>query len=332
MKARVRASRQSDGPKWPRQVKLSLCMAAGLCLAAVSHAGASDDPDRFSLWIDLYLGEPVSYNEVLGDLAGVRVIYLGERHRVQRHHDLQAQLVADLAKRGVPLVLGLEQLSSPEQPVLDRYWQGKIDFDELASQTQWAKSWGNYAQYKPVLEAARKAGAVILALNARTEVIRQVARGGGVARLDPALRRELPAELRTDDPPYERLLNLQMMVHAATNSKRLRPMVEAQIARDEAMAATLAGYLQSPAGRGRTAVVLCGAGHVAYGLGMPERVRRRIDGLKDRILLMSESGDVELTPAERAAARAIDITHEQLREIGRPVADYLYATSPRQKR
>ena len=106
----------------------------------------------------------------------------------------------------------------------------------------------------PAPPTPRRATSPILALNARTETIRQVARSGGVDRLDAAVRRELPAEIQLKDPAYEKYLNQQMMVHMSASPERLRPMVEAQIARDEAMAATLASFLQSAAGKGRTAV------------------------------------------------------------------------------
>jgi len=115
-----------------------------------------------------------------------------------------------------------------------------------------------------------------------------------------------------------------MMVHASATPQTLRPMIEAQIARDEAMAEALATFLESQQGQGRKMLVLCGAGHVAYGLGLPTRVRRRLPDVKDRIVLFSESGDVRLSPEEKAQARAIEITHEQLRELRQPIADYLW--------
>ncbi len=73
--------------------------------------------------------------------------------------------------------------------------------------------------------------------------------------------------------------------------------------------------------------MLCGSGHVAYGLGMPSRVRRQLPQISDRVVLLSESGDLELSAEERAVSRPIQITHEQLLAIRRPVADYLHATS-----
>ncbi len=260
---------------------------------------------------------------MLADLATADAIYLGEFHTIPRHHEIQAEIVNDLAQSGAKLALGLEQMESSQQPKLDRYNRGEIDFQQLAETTDWARRWENYQQYRPVLEAARKGKIPVVALNATSETIRQVARSGGVEHLTAELRKELPTEMQLHDPAYEKLLSLQMMVHVAAMPKTLRAMIEAQIARDEAMAATLAAFLNSQAGRGRKMVILCGAGHVAYGLGTPARVRRRLPAMKDRIVLLSESGELQLSPEEKAQAREIEITHEQLRQIKQPVADYL---------
>jgi uncharacterized iron-regulated protein len=309
-----------------RKTQMLLLNVLFLMAAIASVASADEAKPRRSMWIDLASGEPLGYENVLDDLAGAGVIYIGERHTLQRHHDIQQHILDDLAKRKIPLVLGLEQLESYQQPILDRYNRGEIDFDEFARKSDWAKHWDNYRQYRPIVETARKHDVPVLALNARAETIRQVARGGGVERLEAKLRAELPAEMQLDDPLYAKLLSLQMMVHAAANPERLRPMIEAQIARDESMAAALCEYLKSPAGKGRTAVVLCGSGHVAYGLGTASRVRRRLPEIKERIIVMSESGEVELSPAMKAQARPITISHQQLRDLGRPLADYLQVT------
>ncbi len=306
-------------------------LARVICLAALSGGAAAAEPAadaaRLSIWVDPYRGEPVPHEAVLADLAGVRVVYLGERHRLVRHHAMQAQIVAELAARGKQLVVGLEQLEAAQQPLLDRFNAGELDFEQLAEATDWARRWGNYEHYHPILYAARKAGAPVLALNAPAETIRQVARGGGVAELAPELRTQLPEKMVLDDEPYGRLLGIYMHVHLAATPERLRPMVEAQIARDEHMADVLARFLQSAEGKDRLAVVVCGVGHVSYGLGMPARVRRRLDDAPDRIVVFSESGDVDLTPEEQAVSRPITITHEQLRAMGRPIGDYLYITT-----
>jgi uncharacterized iron-regulated protein len=308
------------------------CCPTLLLIVASSFSAPADEGRRESIWIDLVAGEPVEYAEMLEDLAGSRVIYLGERHTLARHHQIQSQLLANLAARKLPLVLALEQIEAHHQPAVERFNRREIDFSGLAEAIDWPHRWTNYQQYRSLLETARRHGIPVLGLNARPETIRQVARGGGVARLPAETRKELPPQMQLADPLYEKLLAAELSVHMAATPERLRPMIEAQIARDETMAEVLAGYLRSEQGRGRTAVVICGAGHAIYGLAMVARVRSRVAGMRDRIVLLSESGDVELSPEEKAATRPVEITHQQLRELNQPAGDYLHATEIRSQR
>lgn len=305
-----------------------ILLVVGMAVPAFVSAA---EPRRCSLWVDPYRGEPLAYEEVVEDLAGVRVVYLGEAHSLERHHELQETILRDLASAGKSLVLGLEQLERYQQPQLDRYNRGEIDFEELARLTDWENRWSGYEQYRSLVKAARELGIPVLALNARAETVRQVFRSGGVDKLDKKTRGELPDDMQLEDPPYERLLNLQLMVHMAVDEERLRPMREAQMTRDETMAAAVADYLQSAEGKDRSAVVICGTGHAAYGYGIPSRVRRRMPGVTDRIVVPSQSGDVELSEAAMAATRDVKITHEQLREIGRPIGDYLHVTAVKER-
>ncbi len=301
-----------------------LVIAVLLPLSALSTGGCTTiSGRRCSFWIDMYSGEPVLREDMLEDLAGARVIYIGECHTLARHHKTQRRIVSDLA-RGVPIVLAMEQMEAFNQPALDRYAAGEISFEELAKQTDWAERWANYQQYRHVLETARKTGAPMVALNARAEIIREVGRKG-LDGLDAEQREQLPSEMSFDDPMYERHLRIRMMMHASVEEDRLRKMFEAQVSRDEAMADRLAAFMQTEQAEGRTAIVLIGAGHVSHGLGTPDRVRRRMPGIEDRIIVLTESGDLKLPPKVKAMMREITITHEQLRHLQRPFADYLFA-------
>lgn len=292
-------------------------------LAAASSAFAASDPSEF--WLDLIRGDEATHDEVFADLATVDVIYVGEIHTIDRHHTVQLGVLRELAARGIPASLCLEQLPSRDQPVLDRYSAGELTFDQLATELDWAKKWRNFADYRALVEFARQHRFPVIALNAPSDLIRAVSRGGGLAKLSPEQRAQLPAEIDLDDPLYEKLLNLQLAVHLAMDPNRLRPVFEAQVARDEAMAEAIAKAraLTGPDGRPRVAVVAIGSGHVRYGLGTPERVARRLPGIKDRILLATESGQLKLSAAEKAAARDITITHADLRALARPPGDYL---------
>lgn len=312
--------------------RLASLLAIAVILASASvpparaaEAGVEADSARCSLWIDLYTGEPASFAEILDDLHQARVIYLGEGHTLERHHRIQADVISGLADRGDSLVLGLEMLETYMQPEVDRYWKGEIPFDTLATHVNWGKRWRNYEQYREPIEAARRRGIPILALNARREVVHAVGMEG-LDKLPAADRAQLPAEIVFDQPMYEAQMNTVLQVHAKAMGAPglVKTMYQAQVVRDETMASTLAEYLQSDTGRGRRAVVILGAGHCQQGMGTPFRVRRRIPGITDRIIVMSQSGDVELSEAEKKLASDVEITHSQLGHLQAPLADYLH--------
>lgn len=297
-------------------------LLAGLLLFTGRTAALAADPHEF--WLDLAEGEELAEAHVIDDLATAGVVYVGEAHTIARHHALQLHLLQSLAARGLPLVLCLEQLEARMQPALDRYNKGEIDYDTLAREIDWAKKWKNYLDYRALCEFAHAHEIPLRALNAPAEVIRAISRGGGLAQLPVDQRAVLPPEIVLDDPAYERMMNLQLAVHLAMDPEKLRPVFEAQVARDETMAANIfLGRHDGAGDKPRTAFVVIGGGHVRYGQGTAARVRRRDPGIVERIVLMTESGQLTLTAADKAASREISISHAAVRELGRAPGDYL---------
>ncbi|MFV1994508.1 MAG: ChaN family lipoprotein [Verrucomicrobiales bacterium] len=306
--------------------KPSLQIAGALLLVVL---GGCAGP-RSAMWVDLVLGETTGLEPMLVDLASADVVYLGETHRLPRHHRLQRKIFEALDSPGRPVILGLEQVEARNQGALDAYNRGEIDFDALAESIEWGQQWSRYEDYRALVESARDRGVRVVGLNAPREVIRAVGRNG-VASLSSSERGLLPRRIYLDDPVYERLMVHLLSVHAAMDPEFLRHVFEAQAARDEAMAASLVAALEQatrPGSGAPLAVVVTGSGHVQFGLGTPERVRRRRPGIEDRIVLMSEAGDLELTEAELAMSREIETGHGDLKFIERPLADYLHAVGP----
>lgn len=277
------------------------------------------------LWVDLVTAEEATDTAVLDDLATAGAIFVGETHTIPRHHDVQLWLLQELFARGVPLVLCLEQLEAADQPAIDRFNRREIDLATLARETDWPNKWRNYADYAALCRFAQQHRIPIRGINAPADVIRAVYRGGGVAALAPDQRASLPPELPLDAPDYERLLALQLAVHAAVDDERLRPMIEAQLARDETMAVNIvaARRVTTAGAPPPTAFVILGAGHMRYGLGTPAAVRRRDPAVIERLVLITDSGQLRLSPADAAASREISVSHTDLRTLRRPPADYL---------
>ena len=311
-------------------VRRTPAIVAGLLLTFRfwCEPSAAQQRPRAMLWVDAVEGEPVTFQDMLEDLSQSRVIYLGEIHSIPRHHELEQEVLEGLAKRGLRVVLAMEQFEFPAQPILDRFNSGEMDVSGLIKEAGLERRWPGYSNYVGLVTAARSHEIPLLAINARAETIRTIGRRS-LEQLTPEQRQQLPQQIVTEDPVYERWLNKVLGVHMAFDTSRLRPAFEAQVARDETMADRLANYLNSPAGQKRTAVVVCGRGHCEYGLGTPARVGRRIPGIRQRIVLFSESGDLHLTEEERKQARSIEVSHEFLRELERPAGDYFQVTQTR---
>jgi uncharacterized iron-regulated protein len=150
-----------------------------------------------------------------------------------------------------------------------------------------------------------------------------VSRGGGLAKLSAEDRSQLPVEIVADDPGYERLMQFELAVHMAVDPAKLRPMFEAQVARDEAMAAAIVAARRAEGAVTRTALVIIGAGHARYGFGTAERVRRREPDIVERIVLLTESGQLKLSEADKAQSREVKVGHADYRGLNRLPGDYL---------
>ncbi len=280
-------------------------------------------PDCQALIMDMVMGEPVPMEVMLDDLATVRIIYLGEVHSIPRHHAVQLELLQLLAQGNTKPALGMEMFSQDQQSLLDKWQEGNSDTGHLMRDLG-REAWTNLKDYDSLLVRARDLKIPVVALNAPEGLVRKVSRNG-VESLTESERRMLPSGYDTISPGSERLLRLRLRVHKAFQEKSLASVVMAQAIRDEAMAQAIVRFLASAQGQDRVMVVVAGAGHVNYGFGIPERVRKQID-LSSRIVLLTESGELVLSEEEKRQAIPVEITHEDLRFIRSPIADYLHVT------
>jgi len=297
--------------------------AAVLTMCSSTTALADSEP----FIIDLYMGEPVPQDVMLDDLSAVRIVYLGEIHTIARHHGLQAEILRGLSDRELKLAVGMEMFSRESQPILDRWQTGNQSVADLIMELG-REHWTNLQDYEKVLTLARERHVPIVGLNARDTLVRKVAHSG-LDALTESEKREIPEGVEKINPLQDRLLRLRLRVHKAFEKASLDRIVLAQALRDETMAETVSGFLDSSEGKNRLMLVIAGSGHVNYGFGIPERVQRR-NPLPHRIVMPTESGELVLTEAEKRQSVPVYITHEELRFIPTPIADYLQAV-PLQK-
>ena len=253
--------------------------------------------------------------EVLRALAQADVVYLGETHDRPEDHQAQLAIIRELHQQNPKIAIALEMFQHPYQGALDRYLQGQITESQLQTQTQFKQRWGfPWDYYAPILRFAKANQLPVLALNTPTEITRKVARGG-LESLTSAERQLIPptTEIRTDNLAYrQQIQEIYEQSHQGQGSSdRFERFFLAQVLWDETMAAEIAQFLQ--ANRDHQVVVLAGQGHIAYGYGIPSRVKRRIQQDVGRPKLVQRL--VLLNPPEKLRS-----------QTDQPVADYFWFT------
>lgn len=177
-------------------------------------------------------------------------ILLGEQHDAPEHQRIHHEVIDALAARGALAAVALEMA-----PQGGSTFGLPRDAAESAVQTalQWTDASWPWAAYGPAVMAAVRAGVPVLGAN----LPRAAMRG---AMAESQLDSLLPGPALKAQQQAIRLGHCEMLPET-----QIAPMTRIQIARDRAMAQTLA----ASAAPGKTVVLLAGARHVDRSLGVP---------------------------------------------------------------
>lgn len=259
-------------------------VAAASAAPSVQHA--VDEVARDAQVVDV--GELPSLNKVIPELAGKRLVFIGENHDRFEHHLVQLAIISRLHKRNPDLAIGMEFFQAPFQPYLDEYVAGRLDDQALLEATEYFDRWGfDFRLYQPILRFAQQHRIPLVALNAPKELVEKVSKNG-IKVLTPAERAQLPARMAPADALYRERLGLVFELHPTGELKDFERFVEVQLVWDESMAKTAAQYLV--AHPNHSLVVLAGNGHLAFRAGIPERVQHRVQVDASVVLNGAQSG------------------------------------------
>ena len=216
------------------------------------------------------------------------VVYLGERHDSVDDHAAQLAIIEGLYAENPDLAIGLEMFQRPFQPVIDRYLAGELSEEELVIQTQYMERWGfPWEFYAPILRFAQENEIPVLALNAPSEITRQIAREGLASLAGDDFRYIPPlADIDTSNEDYQEFVAQAFGAHGSHGNFNFDNFFAAQVTWDETMAMAIAEF--KAANPDTQVVVLAGNGHVIYGHGIPDRVERRLGAdLTQQIVLLN---------------------------------------------
>jgi uncharacterized iron-regulated protein len=224
-------------------------------------------------------------------------ILLGEVHDDAVAHELQAQIVEHCSRIQRPFTLSLEMFEADVQCPLDEYVLKRTirEQDMLLD----CRAWGNYKDYRPLVELCRARGLRVIAANAPRRYVSLVAREGpevlGTLADNSEAKRFLPP-LPLPPPSWQwREKFVQTSSDLARGNQEPGSegecpfigfksgdvsidMMSAQSLWDHSMAFNLAQILKS----GSKVIHVCGAFHCANGLGIPEALPRYIEHERPR--------------------------------------------------
>jgi uncharacterized iron-regulated protein len=238
----------------------------------------------------LDLGTITNLEGIIPVLAGKRVVLVGETHDRYDNHLMQLEIIRRLHALHPRLAIGMEIFQQPFQGVLDDYIAGRLDERQLLRDTEYYRRWRfDFRLYAPILEYARENRLPVVALNLPVELTSKVGREG-ITGLTEAERKQLPEEIDRSDAAYEARLRKVYERHPGVDGHGFGNFVDVQLLWDEGMADRAARYLRDHPDY--MMVVLAGAGHLAYGSGIPQRLTRRLN-VKSAIVLNDWSGTLE---------------------------------------
>ena len=275
--------------------------------------------------LDGRTGREVATADFWDRLRAARAVCAGEQHPSPHDHWMQLQIVDHLtAPSGRGLGVGLEMVQQPFQGVLDDWGSKRVDDAAFLARTAWAQRWGfDFDLYRPILALARDRGAALVALNAPSELVKQVARQG-VDGLTAADRARLPA-LELGDAQHRAWFDQVMAAmsddHGAAHAHGPPPddkaapaapadadhagapvmpsmdnVYAAQVVWDESMADGAARWL---AAGGQRLVILAGNGHCHDSAIVRRLGRRGVTGVTSvRPIIDDGEGNVAAAIAE----------------------------------
>ncbi len=215
---------------------------------------------------------------IVDDLAGSRVVYVGEHHTDYADHLLQLQIIQALHARDPELAIGMEMFPRSSQEALDRYISGEIkDERDFLKASRYFEVWGyDYRMYRDIIEYARRHRLPIVALNLDKEIVSTVFRTGSTDTLTPEQLATVPPDRDLDVPGYRQRLDRARRMHESEAAKKgVSGFIQAQAIWDETMAESVVRYLSDHPGK--RMVVIAGSGHVYKDSAIPLRVARRMD-------------------------------------------------------
>jgi uncharacterized iron-regulated protein len=201
----------------------------------------------------------------------VEVLLLGEQHDAPQHHQIEQQVVATLAARGMLAAVALEMADAGATTAT---LKPRSDEAQTRLALNWQESSWPWADYGPAVMAAVRAGVPVLGANLPPSAMK-------AAMADSPLDAQLPGPALKAQQQLIRLGHCNLLPES-----QITPMTRIQIAKDMRMAKTV-GDAAVP---GKVVVLITGSAHANRQLGVPQHLPKSLHA-KSVLLLAGDGAD-----------------------------------------
>jgi len=223
---------------------------------------------------DTNANEIIQFDQLINKLKAYRIIMIGESHTLDKHHQVQLNIIKGLVETGSSVCLALEMFNPSQNEILNNYTSGKISEQEFLDQADYFNTWGhNYRYYKPIFDFTREHKIKMFGVNIEHDYASKIGRGGAKSLTEDD-RQYLP-EIDTTNVEHRFFIKVAMEGMDATMPAQFSKIYAAQSLWDAAMGdGAIKVATENPQS---IVVVLAGSGHVVYNLGIGKIIKNRSD-------------------------------------------------------
>ena len=239
-------------------------------------------------------GKPVTFEELLTDLNGRRVIYVGENHWQMTHHEIQLKIVKSVFDQYPSMAVGMEMFDHSYQPILDQWSDGQLDQKSFLEKIHWSYNWNfDFDLYSDILNFVKENQIRLVGLNIPPHIQRKIARGG-IESIFGDDKKHLPEKIDLSNTAHRAYVEkVYKRHHQMGELDNFEYFYMAQCVWEDAMAEAIAENLN-----GDVMVVLAGNGHIQYKYGIPDRAFGRTDAPFLTVYPASVGSEVDLDVAD----------------------------------
>ena len=214
----------------------------------------------------------IELNQVIEQIRPGQILVIGEMHGLKPVHVQQMSILQALRERGHKVAIGMEFFNYTDAALISSFRKGELAEEDFKKAINWGGN--DFSLYGPQLLFGDEG----FGINMPRAVTSQISKAGLVS-LTPEQQQLMPPNFQLGNDSYKRRFNEVMGGHMPP--EKFENYFAAQSVWDETMAWQALNFVEK--NPDYVYVIIVGEFHVAYGGGLPDRLRTRIEGLNCRL-------------------------------------------------